>query len=45
MMKWHEGDETVILTLSSPSGATLGANVTAHSYTITENESSPHNPV
>ncbi|EHI48880.1 Calx-beta domain-containing protein [SAR116 cluster alpha proteobacterium HIMB100] len=36
----YEGDETVILTLSSPSGATLGAT-TAHSYTITENEAVP----
>ena len=32
-----EGDETVIVTLSNPSGATLGSD-TVHSYTITDND-------
>ena len=36
----HEGDETVILTLSSPTVATLGST-TVHTYTITENETVP----
>ena len=36
----HEGDETVILTLSSPTVATLGST-TVHTYTITENEAVP----
>ena len=32
-----EGSETVIVTLSSPSGASLGTN-TVHTYTITDND-------
>jgi len=36
----YEGNETVIVTLSNPSGATLGTN-TAHTYTITENDTIP----
>ena len=36
----YEGDETVIVTLSNPSGATLGSD-TVHTYTITENETIP----
>ena len=35
-----EGNETVIVTLSSPSNATLGSDDT-HTYTITDNESTP----
>ena len=33
----YEGDETVIVTLSSPSGASLSGQTT-HSYTITDND-------
>ena len=33
-----EGNETVIVTLSNPSGATLGTD-TVHTYTITDNDS------
>ena len=36
-----EASETVIVTLSSPSGATLGSN-TAHTYTITDTCWLPH---
>ena len=32
-----EGNETVIITLSNPSGATLGSD-TVHTYTITDND-------
>ena len=35
-----EGNETVIVTLSSPSNATLGSD-DAHTYTITDNDSAP----
>ena len=35
-----EGDETVILTLSSPNNATLGSN-SVHTYTITDNDGTP----
>ena len=35
-----EANETVILTLSNPSNATLGSNDT-HTYTITDNDSAP----
>ena len=35
-----EGNETVIVTLSSPSNATLGSD-DAHTYTITDNDSVP----
>ena len=35
-----EADETVIVTLSSPSNATLGSN-SVHTYTITDNDSTP----
>ncbi|MFL2723577.1 MAG: Calx-beta domain-containing protein, partial [Gammaproteobacteria bacterium] len=35
-----EADETVILTLSNPSNATLGSD-SIHTYTITDNESTP----
>ena len=35
-----EANETVIVTLSSPSNATLGSD-DAHTYTITDNESAP----
>jgi len=35
-----EADEKVIVTLSSPSNATLGTN-TAHTYTITDNDAPP----
>ena len=35
-----EGNETVIVTLSNPSGATLGTD-TVHTYTITDNDSAP----
>ena len=35
-----EADETVILTLSNPSNATLGTD-SIHTYTITDNESTP----
>ena len=35
-----EGNETVIVTLSSPSGATLGSD-TVHTYTITDNDGTP----
>ncbi len=35
-----EDDETVILTLSNPTNATLGTN-TVHTYTITDNDPSP----
>jgi len=35
-----EGDETVIVSLSNPNNATLGTN-TVHTYTITDNDSSP----
>ena len=34
-----EGAETVIVTLSNPSGATLGSD-TVHTYTITDNDAS-----
>ena len=36
----YEGDETIIVTLSSPSNATLGGT-TVHTYTITENDAPP----
>ena len=36
----YEGNETVIVTLSSPGNATLGSDA-AHTYTITENENAP----
>jgi predicted transcriptional regulator len=39
-----ETDETVIVTLSSPGNATLGAN-TVHTYTITDNDSTPEEVV
>ena len=35
-----EGDETVILTLSSPNNATLGSN-SVHTYTIADNDGTP----
>ena len=35
-----EGSETVIVTLSNPSGATLGTD-TVHTYTITDNDAAP----
>jgi len=35
-----EGSETVIVTLSNPSGATLGTD-TIHTYTITDNDAAP----
>jgi len=35
-----EADETVIVTLSSPTNGTLGTN-TAHTYTITDNDAAP----
>ena len=35
-----EADETVIVTLSNPSNATLGSNQ-VHTYTITDNENTP----
>ena len=35
-----EANETVIVTLSSPSNATLGSD-DAHTYTITDNDSAP----
>ena len=35
-----EANETVIVTLSNPSNATLGSD-DAHTYTITDNESTP----
>ena len=35
-----EADETIVVTLSSPSNATLGAN-TAHTYTINDNDATP----
>ena len=37
---FYEGDETVILTLSAPTGATLGS-VSTHTYTINDNEGTP----
>ena len=36
----EEGDETVILTLSAPSNATLG-NDSVHTYTISDNDGTP----
>ena len=36
-----EADETVIVTLSSPSNATLGSD-SVHTYTITDNDSTPN---
>ena len=39
---YHEGNETVIVTLSSPSGATLGSD-TVHTYTITDNDAATAN--
>ncbi|MEK7465232.1 MAG: Calx-beta domain-containing protein [Patescibacteria group bacterium] len=36
----YEGDETVVLALTSPSGATLGTN-TSYTYTITDSSSPP----
>lgn len=36
----HEGDETIILTLAQPSGATLGA-ITIHTLTIRDNDAVP----
>ncbi len=36
----NEADETVIVTLSSPSNATLGSD-SVHTYTITDNDSTP----
>ena len=35
-----ESDETVVVTLSSPSNATLGSD-SIHTYTITDNDSTP----
>ncbi len=35
-----EGDETVVLTLSNPSNASLGTN-TVHTYTINDNDNTP----
>ena len=35
-----EANETVIITLSNPSNATLGSN-SVHTYTITDNENTP----
>ena len=35
-----ENDETIIITLASPTNANLGAN-TAHTYTITNNDTAP----
>ena len=35
-----EADETVIVTLSNPSNATLGSN-SVHTYTITDNDNTP----
>ena len=35
-----EPNETVIVTLSNPSNATLGSN-SVHTYTITDNEDTP----
>ncbi|MCH8012847.1 MAG: T9SS type A sorting domain-containing protein [Candidatus Marinimicrobia bacterium] len=35
-----ENDETIILTISNPSNATLGTNTT-HTYTITDNDNPP----
>ena len=37
---FNEGNETVIVTLSSPSGATLGSD-TVHTYTITDTDGTP----
>ena len=37
---FFEGDETIIITLTSPTEATLGATTT-HRYTITDNETVP----
>ena len=39
-----EGNETVIVTLSNPSGATLGTD-TVHTYTITDNDGSSSSTV
>ncbi|MGB0837978.1 MAG: Calx-beta domain-containing protein, partial [Flavobacteriaceae bacterium] len=36
----YEGDETVIITLSSATGSTLGSK-TVHTYTITDNDTAP----
>ncbi|MBP9715643.1 MAG: fibronectin type III domain-containing protein [Candidatus Pacebacteria bacterium] len=35
-----EGDETIIVTISSPTNASLGANTT-HTYTITDDDNAP----
>ena len=35
-----EADETIIITLSNPSNATLGSD-NAHTYTITDNDNTP----
>ncbi len=37
---WDENNETIIVTLSNPSNASLGGN-TAHTYTIQDNDSAP----
>ncbi len=36
----YEGDETIIVTLSNPTNATLGTNIT-HTYTIVDNDEPP----
>ena len=36
----NEANETIVVTLSSPINATLGAN-TAHTYTINDNDATP----
>ena len=40
MIVWMKPNETVIVTLSSPSNATLGSD-SVHTYTITDNDNAP----